>query len=85
MLKTGVVMLMVLIGHDGTVSKGVVSYDTYDACYRSLRHAVNENYSYSDRVCMDAGLYDQMSLPAKSSKPGHGGLKSDSVGPYYVK
>ncbi len=84
MLKTGVVMVILLMGSDGTVSQGVIPFETFDSCYQSTSHQVDEKYVYVERICMDTGLYDQLTLPRKE-KPGTGGMKSDYNVPAYIK
>ena len=77
-------MVILLIGTDGTVSRGIVPFETFDSCYQSTQHPVDEKYTYVERICLDAGVYDQLTLPRKEN-PVTGGLKSDSVGPLYIK
>jgi len=84
MLKTGVVMVILLMGSDGTVSRGVIPFETFDSCYQSTQHPVDEKYVYVERICMDTGMYDQLTLPRKDQHR-QGGLKSDSIGPLYIK
>jgi hypothetical protein len=63
---TGVVMAMMLFSADGTVSQGVVPYDSYESCWRSLRRSVDiKQYPVSVRVCMDANLYDAVKSATK--------------------
>ncbi len=76
MLTHKVVMVIMLMGSDGTYSHGVVPYKDYDSCYASLKWTVDtDRYVHADRVCMSAAAYDKITL---IKKPGHtGGSKLD--------
>ena len=63
-LNFPVLMLVVLLNTDGTISKGIVPFESYDSCYKSLKHTVDSaRYVWSDRVCVSAKLYDRLGSP----------------------
>ncbi len=54
MALPGVIMVMMLIGNDGTTSVGVVPYNSYKECYAGLKRPVDKTrYQWAERVCMD--------------------------------
>ena len=56
-----VVMVLMLLGSDGNAASGVLLFNSYDECYRSLSRPVNaQNYVYSDRICMSSLLFDNL-------------------------
>ena len=70
MLTHKVVMVIMLMGSDGTYSHGIVPFKDYDSCYASLKQAVAEKYMYSDRVCMNAAAYDKIMMIKKPAPRG---------------
>lgn len=60
-LNTPVLMLIVLLGSDGSFSHGVIPFNSYEACHRSISRPVDKaRYFWSDRVCMNSNLYDTL-------------------------
>lgn len=84
MLKSGVVMVMLLVGADGTFTQGTVPFESYEQCHRSLKYQVDEKYLYAERVCMSAALHDNLTRSTKKFVK-DGGPKSDYSGPIYIK
>lgn len=54
-----VVMILMLVSSNGSVASGVLPFRSYDECYQSLNRPINsQHYVYSDRICMNAALFD---------------------------
>lgn len=58
-----VVMLITMMGFNGYISTGVVPFESYEACYKSLVQTTDTGgFLRTERVCMSADSYDRLRI-----------------------
>jgi hypothetical protein len=66
-LTSKVVMLVMLVGPNGSQTTGVVNFDDYESCYVSLHRPISGDYVHTERVCMSTEIFDRATLVDKKN------------------